>query len=64
MLLGALQELKWDQNKLINIQHQMKQNNEELQDFLRDLDSWQSDIKMKDEKLKEQTGDSNKDVSQ
>ena len=53
-----------DQNKFINLQYQMKENNEELQDFLRDLDSWKNDIAIKDQKLKEQKPDSSKDVSQ
>ena len=41
-----------DQDKLINIQSQLKHNNDELQEFLRDLNSWETDIKAKDKKLK------------
>ena len=41
-----------DPEKLIGIQHQMRENNQELQDFLKDLDSWEKDIKAKDETLK------------
>ena len=40
----------------------MKQNNEELQDFLRDLDSWETDIKTRDERLKEDTADDKREV--
>ena len=41
-----------DPEKLIGIQHQMRENNQELQDFLKDLDSWEKDIKVKDKNLK------------
>ena len=43
-----------DQQKFVELQYQMKQNNEELQDFLRDLDSWESDIKSKEKELMSQ----------
>ena len=42
------------QMKFVQLQHQIKQNNVELQDFLKDLDSWEADIKQKDEQLKEE----------
>ena len=42
-----------DQDKLINLQSQLKHNNDELGEFLRDLNSWETDIKAKDKKLKE-----------
>ena len=42
-----------DQDKLINLQNQLKHNTDELHEFLRDLDSWEADIKTKDRKLKE-----------
>ncbi|XP_063783431.1 RNA polymerase II-associated protein 3 [Pseudophryne corroboree] len=43
-------------NKAVELQLQMKQNAEELQDFMRELESWEEDIKQKDAKLSKQTG--------
>ncbi|XP_073507955.1 RNA polymerase II-associated protein 3 [Phyllobates terribilis] len=42
-------------NKALELQLQMKQNAEELQDFMRELESWETDIKQKDAKLSNQT---------
>ncbi|XP_075065192.1 RNA polymerase II-associated protein 3 [Mixophyes fleayi] len=42
-------------NKAIDLQLQMKQNAEELHDFMRELESWEKDIKQKDAKLSKQT---------
>ncbi|KAG8439731.1 hypothetical protein GDO86_005777 [Hymenochirus boettgeri] len=42
-------------SKAIDLQLQMKQNAEELQDFMRELESWGKDIKQKDAKLCNQT---------
>ncbi|XP_069831950.1 RNA polymerase II-associated protein 3 isoform X2 [Dendropsophus ebraccatus] len=42
-------------NKALELQLQMKQNAEELQDFMRELESWEKDIKQKDAKLSNQT---------
>lgn len=44
------------QNKAIELQLQMRQNAEELQDFMRDLGSWEKDIKKKDEELLKGSG--------
>ncbi|RXM97543.1 RNA polymerase II-associated protein 3 [Acipenser ruthenus] len=44
------------QNKAIELQLQMRQNAEELQDFMRDLGSWEKDIKKKDEELLKESG--------
>ena len=54
-----------DQDKLINLQNQLKHNTDELHEFLRDLDSWEADIKTKDRKLKEDKSHdkSDRDVS-
>ena len=41
-----------DPNKMIEIQHQMRQNNAELQEFLQDLNNWEIDIKRQDENLR------------
>ena len=41
-----------DPEKLMQMQRQMKRNNEDIQDFLKDMDSWETDIKKKDEDLK------------
>ncbi|XP_044133017.1 RNA polymerase II-associated protein 3 [Bufo gargarizans] len=41
-------------NKALELQLQMKQNAEELQDFMRELESWEKDIKQKDAKLSKQ----------
>lgn len=39
-------------NKAVELQLQLRQNTEDLQSFMRDLDSWEVDIKKKDEQLK------------
>lgn len=36
----------------MNLQQQMLKNNEDLKNFMKDLDSWESDIKRRDEELK------------
>ncbi|CAH1266025.1 RPAP3 [Branchiostoma lanceolatum] len=41
-------------DKALEIQMQVRQNASEMQDFLKDLDSWEDDIKKKDEQLKTQ----------
>ncbi|XP_050180566.1 RNA polymerase II-associated protein 3 [Myiozetetes cayanensis] len=43
-------------NKTIEVQLQMKQNAEELQDFVRELESWEKDIKEVDSELRKQSG--------
>uniref|UniRef100_A0A671E4R4 RNA polymerase II-associated protein 3 n=1 Tax=Rhinolophus ferrumequinum TaxID=59479 RepID=A0A671E4R4_RHIFE len=43
-------------NKTIELQLQVKQNAEELQDFMRDLENWEKDIKQKDMELRRQNG--------
>lgn len=43
-------------NKAVELQLQVKQNAEELQDFMRDLESWEKDIKQKDMELRRQNG--------
>uniref|UniRef100_A0A8C7AIF9 RNA polymerase II-associated protein 3 n=1 Tax=Neovison vison TaxID=452646 RepID=A0A8C7AIF9_NEOVI len=43
-------------NKAIELQLQVKQNAEELQDFMRDLENWEKDIKQKDMELRRQNG--------
>ncbi|KAM4748550.1 RNA polymerase II-associated protein 3 [Rhinophrynus dorsalis] len=43
-------------SKALELQLQMKQNAEELQDFMKELESWEKDIKQKDAKLSNQTG--------
>ena len=40
------------QEKMIELQHQVRQNNEELHDFLRDLGAWTKQMEQKDEQLK------------
>ncbi|XP_064417649.1 RNA polymerase II-associated protein 3 isoform X2 [Latimeria chalumnae] len=41
-------------NKALELQLQVRQNAEELQDFMRELESWEANIKQKDEELKKQ----------
>lgn len=41
------------EEKMLNLQMQMRENNLELQDYLRDLDNWEGEMKKKEEKLKE-----------
>ncbi|KFU96106.1 RNA polymerase II-associated protein 3, partial [Chaetura pelagica] len=43
-------------NKALELQLQMKQNAEELQDFMRELESWEKDIKEVDSELRKQSG--------
>lgn len=46
---------------MFNVQQQVRQNQEELQDFLRDLNTWEQKIKVKDQQLsqnKEASADS------
>ncbi|XP_069708306.1 RNA polymerase II-associated protein 3 [Phaenicophaeus curvirostris] len=43
-------------NKSLELQLQMKQNAEELQDFMRELESWEKDIKEVDSELRKQSG--------
>ncbi|XP_077026789.1 RNA polymerase II-associated protein 3 [Tamandua tetradactyla] len=43
-------------NKSVELQLQVKQNAEELQDFMRDLENWEKDIKQKDMELRRQNG--------
>ncbi|KAM4677899.1 RNA polymerase II-associated protein 3 isoform 1-T3 [Discoglossus pictus] len=43
-------------SKAIELQMQMKQNAEELQDFMRDLENWEKDMKQKDNNLINKTG--------
>ncbi|XP_036800661.1 RNA polymerase II-associated protein 3 isoform X4 [Oncorhynchus mykiss] len=40
------------ENKAIELQLQMRQNAEDLHNFMKDLDSWETDIKRKDEQLR------------
>lgn len=39
-------------NKAIELQLQMRQNAEDLHGFMRELESWETDIKKKDEELR------------
>ncbi|XP_037243590.1 RNA polymerase II-associated protein 3 [Falco biarmicus] len=43
-------------SKALELQLQMKQNAEELQDFMRELESWEKDIKEVDSELRKQSG--------
>ncbi|XP_071589634.1 RNA polymerase II-associated protein 3 isoform X2 [Heliangelus exortis] len=43
-------------NKALELQLHMKQNAEELQDFMRELESWEKDIKEVDSELRKQSG--------
>lgn len=43
-------------SKAIELQLQVKQNAEELQDFMRELESWEKDIKEVDSELRRQSG--------
>ncbi|XP_042671578.1 RNA polymerase II-associated protein 3 isoform X1 [Centrocercus urophasianus] len=43
-------------NKALELQLQIKQNAEELQDFMRELESWEKDIKEVDSELRKQSG--------
>lgn len=39
-------------NKAVELQMQMRQNAEDLHDFMKELDSWEEDMKKKDEQLR------------
>lgn len=43
-------------SKALELQLQVKQNAEELQDFVRDLENWEKDIRQKDLELQRQSG--------
>ncbi|NXX66310.1 RPAP3 protein, partial [Spizella passerina] len=43
-------------SKAVELQMQVKQNAEELQDFMRELESWEKDIKEVDSELRKQSG--------
>lgn len=42
-----------NEDKMLNLTYQMKQNNEDLKSFLEDLDSWEAEMKQIDSKLKD-----------
>ena len=52
--------MKPHEEKMWNLQTQLRQNQSELTDYLADLDSWEGDIKKKEEQLK--AGDANNKV--
>lgn len=43
-------------SKAVELQLQVKHNAEELQDFMRDLEHWEKDMKQKDLELRRQSG--------
>ncbi|XP_072408033.1 RNA polymerase II-associated protein 3 [Chiloscyllium punctatum] len=43
-------------NKSVELQLQVRHQTEELQDFMRELDGWEKDIKKKDDELRRQSG--------
>ena len=45
-------QFKMAAERALGLQLQVRQNAAELQDYLRDLDRWESDIKQKDEELR------------
>ena len=45
------------EEKMLSLQHQMRQNQSELQSYLAGLDDWQSEIKEKEKKLKSSESD-------
>ncbi|XP_044279003.1 RNA polymerase II-associated protein 3 [Varanus komodoensis] len=49
-------------NKALELQLQIRQNAEELQDFVKDLENWEKDIKEKDYDLRQQSGIPPKDL--
>lgn len=50
-------------NKALELQIQMRHNAEDLQSFMKDLDSWEDEIKQKDQQLRsENTGDTQKSL--
>ena len=51
-----------DPEKLFEMQRQMRRNNEDLKDFLSDMDSWESDMKSRDKQLKEAAASPDKKV--
>ncbi|TEA35714.1 hypothetical protein DBR06_SOUSAS1110067, partial [Sousa chinensis] len=55
-LIKTVQATMTSASKAIELQLQVKQNAEELQDFMRDLENWEKDIKQKDMELRRQSG--------
>ena len=39
------------EEKMINLQHQMRQNQQDMQEFVFDLDSWQEEMKTKEQEI-------------
>lgn len=39
-------------NKSVELQLQLRQNSEELQSFMRELDTWEADMRRRDEQLR------------
>ena len=50
----SMSKISASERKMLSLQQQMAQNNEDLKSFMKDLDSWEADVKQKDEKLKSQ----------
>ncbi|XP_029597696.1 RNA polymerase II-associated protein 3 isoform X2 [Salmo trutta] len=50
--MASLEKVGMSENKAIELQLQMRQNAEDLHNFMKDLDSWETDIKRKDEQLR------------
>ncbi|XP_041716223.2 RNA polymerase II-associated protein 3 isoform X3 [Coregonus clupeaformis] len=50
--MASLEKVGMSENKSIELQLQMRQNAEDLHNFMKDLDSWETDIKKKDEQLR------------
>ncbi|XP_029617169.1 RNA polymerase II-associated protein 3 isoform X2 [Salmo trutta] len=50
--MASFEKVGMSENKAIELQLQMRQNAEDLHSFMKDLDSWETDIKKKDEQLR------------
>ena len=46
-----------DQNKMMGLQIQMRRNQVDLNDYLRELDTWENDMKCKEDALINNKGD-------
>lgn len=51
-----------DNNASLVLQNNIKNNSAELQDFLKDLNNWEKDIKAVDEQLAQQPRENDSDV--
>ncbi|VDK88733.1 unnamed protein product [Dibothriocephalus latus] len=51
-----------DELKFLELRKQMEENNEDIRDFLKDMDSWKTEVQKKKEKLASESSSANVDL--